>query len=127
MDKGRRRQIGFSVIYVLVALLGMWLFQQLIFRPLVIRWTEVPYSQFLAQLEEGNIEEVTLGADRIFYTCCEPPEGDKPGQTYNVVPVEDHDLIERLVAAGVTFEGQAPTISAFTMLLGWIIPLCLWP
>ena len=123
MDKGRRRQIGFSVIYVLVALLGIWLFQQLIFRPLVIRWTEVPYSQFLAQLQEGNIDEVTLGADRIFYTCCEPPEGDKPGQVYNVVPVEDRDLIERLVEAGVTFEGQAQTSSAFTMLLGWIIPL----
>jgi cell division protease FtsH len=122
MDKERRKQIGFSAIYILVALLGMWLFQQLIFRPLVIRWTEVPYSQFLTQLKEGNIDEVSLSADRIFYTCCEPPEGDRPGQTYNVVPVEDPDLVERLLEAGVTFRGQAPTSNAFTMLLGWIIP-----
>jgi cell division protease FtsH len=123
MDQGRRRQIGFSVIYVLIALLGMWLFQQLIFRPLVIRWTEVPYSHFLEQLENGNVKEVTLGPDRIFYTCCEPLEGDSPDQVYNAVAVEDPDLIERLQKAGVTFEAEPPTSGALTALLGWVIPL----
>ena len=123
MDKERRRQIGFSVAYILVAMLGIWLFQQLIFRPLVIRWTEVPYSQFLAELNKGNVDEVTLGPERIFYTCCTPPEGDRPDQVYNVVPVEDRDLIERLIDAGVTFSAQPPASGALTSLLGWIIPL----
>ncbi len=56
MDKKRRRQVQFSVLYVLVAVVGVWLSQQLIFRPLVIRWTEVPYSQFLNELEDGNTQ-----------------------------------------------------------------------
>lgn len=55
MDKGRRRQVGFSVAHILVALLGMRFLQQLAFRALVIRWTEVPYSQFLAELDKGNV------------------------------------------------------------------------
>ncbi|MBN1639936.1 MAG: ATP-dependent zinc metalloprotease FtsH [Anaerolineae bacterium] len=123
MDEGRRKQIRFSAIYVLIAVVGVWLFQQLIFRPLVIRWTEVPYSEFLAQLADGNIEEVTLGGDRIFYTCCTVPEGDQPGQVYNVVPVEDQDLIERLLEAGVTFRAEPPAGGLLTTVLGWIIPL----
>jgi cell division protease FtsH len=99
MDEGRRKQFRLSAIYVLIAVAGVWLFQQVIFRPLVIRWTEVPCSEFLTQLEEGNIEEVTLGGERISYTCCTVPEGDPPDQVYNVVPVEDLDLaIERVVA-----------------------------
>jgi len=123
MDKGKRKQVQFSAIYLLIALAGVFLFQQLIFRPLVVRWSEVPYSQFLQELEAGNIEEVTLGGERIFYTCCTVPEGDEPGQVYNAVPVEDPDLIERLLEAGVTFQAQPPTGGLLTTLLGWVIPL----
>ena len=123
MDKGKRKQVQFSAIYLLIALAGVFLFQQLIFRPLVVRWSEVPYSQFLQELEAGNIEEVTLGGERIFYTCCTVPEGDEPGQVYNAVPVKDPDLIERLLEAGVTFQAQPPTGGLLTTLLGWVIPL----
>ena len=96
MDNGKRKRIRFSAIYTLIVIVGILLFQQLIFRPLVVQWTEVPYSRFLEELEAGNIEEVTVGGERIFYTCCTVPEGDKPGQVYNVVPIEDPDLIDRL-------------------------------
>ena len=123
MDKEKRKQVRFSLIYLLVTVLGIWLFQEVIFRPLVVRWTEVPYSTFLEQLDEGNIAEVTLGGDRIFYTCCQVPDGDRPGQTYNVVPVEDPDLIERLLGAEVTFQAQPTTSGFLTSILGWIIPL----
>jgi cell division protease FtsH len=123
MDKNRRRQVRFSALYIMIAVVGVWLFQQLIFRPLVIRWTEVPYSQFLSELEDGNIQEVTLGADRIYYTCCQVPEGDQPGQVYNVVPVEDPELIGRLREAGVTFEAQPQASGAMTTILGWVLPL----
>jgi len=123
MDKGKRKRIQFSAVYLIIVILGILLFQQLIFRPLVVRWTEVPYSRFLEDLETGNIEEVTVGAERIFYTCCQVPEGESPDQVYNVVPIEDPDLIERLREAGVTFQAQPPTSGFLTNLLGWIIPL----
>jgi len=122
MKKNQRNQVRFSLIYLVVALVGIWLFQELIFRPLIVRWTEVPYSQFISELEDGNIQEVTLSADRIFYTCCQVPEGDKPGQTYNVVPVDDPDMIDRLVAADVEFSAEPQTSGFITSLLGWIIP-----
>ncbi len=123
MDKKQRKKFQFSFIYLIVALLGIWLFQDLIFRPVIVRWQEVPYSQFRQTLAEGNVEEVTLGEDRIYYTCCVPPEGDSEGQVYNAVRLEDPDLVQDLLDAGVTFSGEAPTSNLLTTLLGWVIPL----
>ena len=134
MDERKSKQIRFSAIYVIITLVGIWLFQALIFRPLVIQWTEVPYSRFLAQLEAGEIATVTLGSDRIIYTCCDDTAeetGEDSGEVgitkgpkqYNVVRVEDPDLIERLTEAGVTFEAEAPTSNVLTNVLGWILPL----
>ena len=123
MDKRQRRRMQFSFIYLLIAVLGIWLFQELIFRPLIVRWQQVPYSQFLQELAAGNVQEVTLAEDRVFYSCCQPAEGDEPGQMYNAVRVEDPDLVDRLREAGVTFGAQPPPGGLVTTALGWIIPL----
>ena len=123
MDKQQSKKVGFSAIYLLVALLLAGLFQQLIFRPMVIRWTEVPYSQFIEQLEAGEIAEVQLTEDRILYTCCEDAAAETQGRANNVVRVDDPDLIQRLVDAGVKFSAEAPANALLPMLLGWVIPL----
>jgi cell division protease FtsH len=123
MDKQQGKKVKFSAIYLIVAILVAGLFQQLVFQPLVIRWTEVPYSQFLEQLAAGEIAEVQLTTDRIMYTCCADVEGAKQDQVNNVVRVDDPDLIQRLVDAGVTFSGEEPTNTLLSMLLGWFIPL----
>jgi len=122
MDDRQRKQMQYSAIYLLIAIVAAWLFQTLIFRPLVIRWSEVPYSQFLEELEVGNIAEVRLTEDRILYTCCDEAEEAEAG-SYNVVRVDDPDLIERLVDAGVSFSGEAPSNALLPSILGWIIPL----
>ncbi len=123
MDNRQRKQIQFSAIYLIIALVGTWLFQQLIYQPMVVRMQEVPYSQFLEQLDAGQIEKISIGETRITYTCC--AEGDEESQqrSYNVVRVDDPDLIERLKEADVTFSAEAPANTFLPSLLGWIIPL----
>ena len=122
MDKKQRKQAQFSLIYFLVAMLGMWLFQELIFRPYIIQQTEVPYSKFRQDLADGKIAEVTLGSERIIYTC--KPEADEGrwSRVYNVVAVEDPDLIPDLLAANVVFRAEAPANSLLVTLLGWALP-----
>src|SRR5690606_7976288 len=64
--------------------------------------------------------------DRIFYTCCTDTaeeDEDEALQTYNVVAVEDPELINELIEAGVTFEAKAPANTTITTLLGWLLPL----
>ncbi len=122
MDKRQKKQMQFSVIYLVIALVVAWVFQALIFRPMVIRWSEVPYSEFLAKLEAGEVAEVQVTQDRLLYELLPEMEGGQ-GRVYNVVRVDDPELIERLVDAGVSFSGEAPPNALFPLLLGWVIPL----
>ena len=120
MDKRQRKQFQFSTAYLLIALVVAWLFQTLIFQPMVIRWSEVPYSQFVEELDAGQIEAVQLTEDRILYEL--KPEADD-NKVHNVVRVDDQDLIQRLVDSGVEFSGEAPSNALLPTILGWIIPL----
>ncbi len=120
MDRRQKKQMRFSTAYLLIALLVAWVFQSLIFQPLVTRRSEVSYSQFVAELDAGRIGIVQLTEDRILYE--QKPEEDS-SKVYNVVRVDDQDLIDRLVASGVEFSGEAPTNGLLPTLLGWIIPM----
>jgi len=67
-DNMRRSQAGFGLSYLIVSLLGIWLFQQFILAPLVIQQTEIPYSEFKAKVKAGEITDVTLSNDQIIGT-----------------------------------------------------------
>ena len=124
MDKKQKKQVQFSALYLVGALVLAWLFQTLVFQPMVIRWSEVPYSKFIAQLEAGEVKQVTLTADRLLYTCCDAEEGVLGrSPVNNVVRVDDPDLIQRLVDAGVEFSGEAPSNAFLPTLFGWAISL----
>ncbi len=120
MDNKQKKNVGFSIGYFGLMMLLAWAFQVLFFQPMVLRMQEVPYSEFINKLEAGEINRVTLSESRLLYTCC----GDDPinPRRHNVVRVNDPDLIERLINAGVEFSAEAPA-SGLVTLLGWIIPL----
>ncbi len=131
MDK-KHRQLRFSLAYFFVALVGMWLFQVLIFQPLLIQAQEVPYSQFRQDVAKGYVKEVTLGEERIFFTLYDVGEpnapedlpADRAGYTFNTVTVpEDKTLVQDLLDAGVQFRAEPPGNGLLVTLLGWIIPV----
>ena len=116
MDTDSRYRNRFSIGFFFFALLGIWLFQTLIYEPYLIRQSEVTYDEFRQQLSEGKITHVTITSARIDYTT----RDDEP---HNVVPVEDGKLIEDLLQAGVTFQAQSPAANTSITLLGWFLPL----
>lgn len=115
------KQRTFSAGYILLALLLAWLFNDLIYKPLIIRETEVSYNAFLTDLNEGKVDQVILTADRIIFYL--KATEDQPQPVANTVPVNDPDLTDRLIASGVEFSAQAQTQSLFTSLFGWLLPL----
>ena len=115
------KQRTFSAGYILLALLLAWLFNDLIYKPLIIRETEVSYNAFITDLNEGKIDQVILTADRIIFYL--KATEDQPQPVANTVPVNDPDLTDRLIASGVEFSAQAQTQSLFTSLFGWLLPL----
>ncbi len=68
------------------------------------QYTETSYSDFLAEMEAGNLEEVELHTDRVYYMTKE--EAAKPAEEqkacFTGLPDGNHmELLERLYAQGV--------------------------
>ncbi len=116
MDK---KQKHFSIGYFFITLLIMWLFNDLVFRPLFIQETEVSYSQFLQYLQDNKVSKVTLGADRFTFYLKEGVEGARTVR--NAVRVDDPGLVKRLEDAKVDFSGVKQTQGFLEQLMGWVV------
>ncbi len=81
-DEERRpqlgQQLGCSLMYIVLAFVGIWLFQAFILRPLAISAAEIPYSEFKQRLEAGQVKEVVLGQSLITGTLVTPTGGKRP-------------------------------------------------
>ena len=119
MDR-KKKQVKFSLGYMLMALLVVWLFNDLVLRPMLVGETETTYSKFLDDLAEGRVEEVSLTDDRIYFTL----RGELATRPTlrNTVRVEDPELVNRLVEAKIPFKARDQTQGALGSLLGWILP-----
>ncbi len=118
MDKKQRK---FSIWFFIAALLIAGVFNDLIYKPYIIRETEVSYNIFLQDLSTGKIDHVLLTSDRIIYS--RKGEENPKQSVANVVPVNDPTLTDRLIQSGVTFSSQAQSKSLLASTLGWLLPL----
>jgi cell division protease FtsH len=83
----------------------------------------IPYSQFKAQLKNGNVDELTVG-EQVIRGTLKTPLTDSQGQVrqFTTTRVEDPKLVEELEAGGVRYSGELLN-RWLPELLGWIIPL----
>jgi cell division protease FtsH len=86
----------------------------------------LPYSEFKAQVRNGNIAEVTIG-DQTLHGTLKVAIGtdnkdDKPSVQFTTTRVEDPKLAEELDAKGVKYTGEAVN-RWLPDLLGWILPV----
>lgn len=118
MDEKQRK---FSAWYLVLALFVMWMFNDMVYKPYILRETEVTYNVFLQQLEAGSVKEVVLAGDRIIFS----HKNDEEAKSHvsNVVAVNDPQLVNRLATAGVTFAAKAQTRSLLESILGFLLPL----
>ncbi|MGC8781072.1 MAG: ATP-dependent metallopeptidase FtsH/Yme1/Tma family protein, partial [Anaerolineae bacterium] len=122
-----RRQMRFSVSYVITALLVLWLFQEFILAPLLIQQAlRIDYSEFRRKLAAGEIVSVTIGQNDILGQMKNP----NPNQGPEIVPFDvvfspgsDPKLVEDLQAAGVKYSFQRPPSPAGALILSWLLPL----
>jgi cell division protease FtsH len=121
----RRRQLQFGLSYLVSSLIGLWLFQQFILQPLMIRELEIPYSEFKSKLASGQISDVTLGSERIVGTMQDQEGGETPFTTV-AVPGGDPTLIAALDDAGITYRVSEPPSPMGDFLLAYGVPLLLF-
>ena len=58
-----KKQIGLGISYLLINLIGLWVFQQFILGPLLIHEVEIPYSEFKAKIAAKQIVDVLPGQE----------------------------------------------------------------
>jgi len=106
----------YIIAMVVLMLLNTFLFPSLM-KPTV---TEVPYSQFLAMLEEGKVDAVEMEQNRLLFR-------DKQATPafYETGLMDDPGLVQRLQDAKVAFGSpiiqQASPLMSF--LLTWLLPI----
>ncbi|HTM21458.1 MAG TPA: ATP-dependent zinc metalloprotease FtsH, partial [Kofleriaceae bacterium] len=76
------------------------------------------YSDVMAQVDAGNVTEMSVGSDLIEGRYREPVDGK---ETFATVRVDDPKLVETARAHGVKISGRESG-PGWTSLLGWMIP-----
>ncbi|MEW6404146.1 MAG: ATP-dependent zinc metalloprotease FtsH, partial [Chloroflexota bacterium] len=122
-----QKQIPSAISFLVVNLIGLWLFQQFILTPLLIQETQIPYSEFKSRIASGEIVEVTLGQERIVGTMNNPNATDTKNPTIpfttNSIPEGDPTLIPALDQAGVKYSVSEPPSPLGNFLLAYGLPL----
>ncbi len=114
------KHVQWNIWYVIIAIVAM-----IAFNDALRSWREVQplaYSEFLAQLEAGNVEEIRVSTDRIEGTLKRPlPDGRTRFATVRIDP----ELAQSLAREHVKFSGVIQS-TLLRDVLGWVIPALLF-
>ncbi|MGK7906213.1 MAG: ATP-dependent zinc metalloprotease FtsH4 [Synechococcus sp.] len=112
----RNRTIGNVLLAIAGSILLLNLIGPLFFGPQTPR---VPYSFFIDKVEDGLVERVQVGQEKILF---QVNEGEKEA-IYSTTPIFDLDLPKRLEDKGIEFAAAPPPQNRwFSNILGWVIP-----
>jgi len=122
-----RHQMNFSLSYLIIGLIGLWLFQQFVLAPLTVQATEIPYSEFKSKLASGQIVDVTIGDTRITGDMKSTTNGSTQTVAFTTVAVPNGDptLIQELDKSNVTYKVSPPPSPIGSFLLAYVLPLAL--
>ncbi len=130
-DDGNKKPF---LYYYIVVLLVVMVLNALVFPSMMERSMEVPFSEFTAQLDAGNIKEAYVSSDNteIVYSL-KPEEGARPqwsAITYKTGNMVTEDELEaKLSAAGVeVYTKQIPHKESplVNFLMTWIFPILMF-
>ncbi|MBD2593018.1 ATP-dependent metallopeptidase FtsH/Yme1/Tma family protein [Nostoc spongiaeforme FACHB-130] len=118
----RVRQFGGSLLILLTLLLLLNFIVPSFFGP---RLPQVPYSDFVALVQQGKVDRAVVGGDRIEYTLKgQTPDNKTTEQVFATTPVAlDLDLPKILRENKVEFAAPLPDQNAWIgTLLSWVAP-----
>ncbi len=80
----------------------------------------IAYSEFLSELDRGNVQSVVLSEFNLTGELKEAPAGGSP--SFNTVIFEDDKLVSKLAAKGVKFRREVPSTFLSTI-LSTVLPI----
>jgi cell division protease FtsH len=116
------KQTKFSIWYVLFAVWGILLLQNMIVTQYAPR--TIPYSEFLNALEKGTILEIAISEGKIFGKMKVTENNQEKEVAFNTFRV-DPELSKQLAKYNIKFRGQ-PESTFIRDLLSWVVPVLLF-
>src|SRR5499433_1345231 len=114
-----KKQTGFNIAYVLLALLGVLILQDFWVRRQAV--ATIPYSEFQKLVREDKIANVVVGQGQLSGEFKEPIGGKSRFVAVRV----DADIAKELDQHGVEYRGQSDS-NFVTLLLSWVVPIALF-
>jgi cell division protease FtsH len=114
-----RKQTGFNLAYVLLAVFGVLALQDWWTRSQAV--VTIPYSEFQKLVREDKIAKVVVGQDRLSGEFKEARDGKKRFLALRV----DQDIAKELDAHNVTYAGEFES-TFLPMILSWVVPIALF-
>src|SRR5205814_8493569 len=114
-----RKQTGFNLAYVLIAVMGVLVVQDYWARRQAV--ATIPYSEFQKLVREDKIASVVVAQDQLSGEFKEPINGKKRFIALRV----DADIAKELDQHGVEYRGQTES-SFLPLLLSWVVPIALF-
>jgi cell division protease FtsH len=118
----RMRQFGGSLLILFTLLLLLNFIVPSFLGP---RLPQVPYSEFVAQVEAGKVDRAVVGSDRIQYSIkTQTPDGKTVEQVFQTTPIAvDLDLPKILRDHNVEFAAPPPSQNGWIgTILSWVVP-----
>src|SRR2546428_4229842 len=114
-----RKQTGFNLAYVFVAVMGVLILQTVWSRQQAV--ANIPYSELQKLVREDKIANVIGGQDQLSGEFKEPIAGKKRFVAVRV----DADIAKELDEHGVEYRGQFES-NLTALLLSWVVPIALF-
>src|SRR5437762_5787445 len=114
-----RKQTGFNLAFVLLAVMGVLLLQDFFIRRQAV--ATIPYSEFQKLVREDKIANVLVGQDQLSGEFKEPINGKKRFVAVRV----DADIAKELDQHSVEYRGQTDS-NLLALLLSWVVPIALF-
>lgn len=110
-----KRQVHFSLIYFLIALMLISWLQNRVFEQQV---QKIPYSEFKQMVRDGRVDKLTLEPDRIRGMI----KDAKENQSFVTVRVPDEELVKQLDDKGIQYSGRLES-KWLENILSWLLPM----
>lgn len=109
----------YAIVMVILLLLNTFVFPQLMNEKI----EEIDYATFISMLDRGEISKVEV-KDNIIYIATKADDNT----IYTTGKMDDPDLTNRLLEAGISFERVVPKqISPFmNFILTWVVPIAIF-
>jgi len=119
MSPERRRQLNFTITYLILTVVSIWVLRATFLKEKPPR--EVAYSEFIALVDQGKVDKVQLRPNDIDATLKDPP--NETIHAARLPGIDETSLVAEMRTHGATLTGKLEPTPWWQSVIGWLLPV----